>query len=203
MRQYLPLVGVTALLVITCCVRPLLQWRRHGNLGIALFRSGSRGQDLRDLLLLVLGLLLVGQAVAAVGSPQVGLIAPDGGPAAWALAAAGSLLMAGGMALLAAAQLDLGASWRIGIEKDARPGLVVGGLYRFCRNPIYLGLLVTLAGYTLLLPTLLSLALLGGAWLGIRSQVAAEEDHLRRTYGEDFVAYARRVGRFLPWLGRL
>ena len=45
---------------------------------------------------------------------------------------------------------------RIGIEDAARPGLVTGGLYRFCRNPIFLALLVVIAGYTLMLPTVLS-----------------------------------------------
>jgi protein-S-isoprenylcysteine O-methyltransferase Ste14 len=100
------------------------------------------------------------------------------------------------------AQLHLGASWRIGIDEGASPGLVTSGLYRFCRNPIFLALLVTLSGYTLMLPTRLSLGLLLGAYIGVRQQVAAEEAYLLRTYGESYREYARRVGRFLPGLGR-
>ena len=41
-------------------------------------------------------------------------------------------------------------------EDAARPDSVTGGLYRFCRNPIFLALLVVIAGYTLMLPTVLS-----------------------------------------------
>ena len=116
---------------------------------------------------------------------------------------AGAILLGGGIALLAAAQLNMGASWRIGIKEGDAPGLVTGGLYRFCRHPIYLGLLTALAGYTALLPTPLSLALLTAAYIGVRVQAAAEEAYLERTYGDTFRAYARRVGRFLPGLGRL
>lgn len=108
-----------------------------------------------------------------------------------------------GIALLVAAQLNLGASWRIGIEEDSRPGLVTGGLYRFCRNPIFFALLVFLAGYALLLPTMLSLVLLIAAFIGIRQQVLAEEAYLAGAYGDAYRAYAAQVGRFVPRIGRL
>jgi len=104
--------------------------------------------------------------------------------------------------LMVTAQLGLGASWRIGIEEGARPGLVTDGLYRYSRNPIYLAFFITMLGFTLLIPTGLSLALLAGTYFGTRRQIAAEEDYLERTYGEAYRAYARRVGRFVPGIGR-
>jgi len=99
--------------------------------------------------------------------------------------------------------LDLGASWRIGIEERARPGLITGGLYRFSRNPIFLALIAVLAGYTLLLPTMLSALILVGACIAIRQQIAEEESYLLRAYGEQYREYARRVGRLLPGIGKL
>jgi protein-S-isoprenylcysteine O-methyltransferase Ste14 len=81
--------------------------------------------------------------------------------------------------------------------------LVRSGLYRFCRHPIYLGLLTAIAGYTALLPTPLSLALLAATYVGVRLQAAAEEAYLDRTYGDAYRDHARRVGRFLPGVGRL
>ena len=90
-------------------------------------------------------------------------------------------MLFGGIILLVIAQLNLGASWRIGIEE--------GG--------------IMLTGYTLLLPTRLSVALLVGAFIGMRQQVVTEEAYLCRTYGDVYRAYARRVGRFVPGIGRL
>lgn len=102
-----------------------------------------------------------------------------------------------------AAQLHLGKSWRIGIDEHARPGLVTTGFFRWCRNPIFAFLLLGLIGFQMLLPTwLFTLALVGG-YVGIARQVAAEEAWLTRAYGDAYRDYARRVGRFLPWIGRL
>ena len=201
--RHLPLAGVLLIVLIAACLRPLLQFRRHGTFGVLLFRSGSRGQTARDALLIVLIALLIGQAAAAAGSPHVPRLLLAGHSAAFGAQVAGAVLLFGGIALLAAAQLNMGASWRIGIKEGDAPGLVTGGLYRFCRHPIYLGLITALAGYTALLPTPLSLALFAGAYAGARVQAAAEEAHLVRTYGDAYRDYARRTGRFLPGFGRL
>src|SRR5437773_3848760 len=82
-------------------------------------------------------------------------------------------------------------------------GLVTSGVYRFCRNPIFFAILSVLTGYTLLLPTRLSLVLLVSAFVGMRLQVLAEEAYLSKTYGATYREYARGVGRFLPGIGRL
>jgi protein-S-isoprenylcysteine O-methyltransferase Ste14 len=202
--RYLPLIGILLIVLISAGVRPWLQYRRYGTLGVLLFRSGRRSQNLRDAALVLLFALLIGQAAAAAtGRQRPALLVAGQGELPDMLRAGGAILMLGGTMLLAAAQLNMGASWRVGIRDGDAPGLVMSGLYRFCRNPIYLGLLTALAGYAALLPTTLSLALLVAAYAGIRLQVAAEEAYLERTYGEAFRAYARRVGRFLPWIGRL
>ena len=202
--MWLPLIGVVVFLGIVCCWRPWLQSRRYGSSGILFFRSGHWRQNLRDGLGVVFAVCLVGQAVAAAGWPEsLSPIRVVYRPEAGIWQAAGALLLFGGLVLLIIAQLHLGASWRIGINEGTSPGLVTSGFYRFCRNPIFLSILITLTGYTLLLPTRLSLVLLLGAIVGIRQQILAEESYLLRTYEEGYLEYARRVGRFLPGVGRL
>ncbi len=194
--RLLPLIGVALLVAVPFGWRSWLQRRRHGTRGVFLFRSKERGQIVRDSLLLIVLLLLAGQAVAAAAWPDaLGPVVA----APW-LRWTGAVLLFGGLVFLVAAQLDLGASWRIGIEEGAKPGLVERGFYRFCRNPIFLALLIVIAGYAALLPTLLSLILLAGQVVGMRLQIAAEEDYLLRSYGEAYRSYARRVGRLLPWV---
>jgi protein-S-isoprenylcysteine O-methyltransferase Ste14 len=61
-----------------------------------------------------------------------------------ALLVPGGVLAALATWLVWRGQEDMAASWRIGIAPDERTDLVTKGLFRFCRNPIYLGLQVAL-----------------------------------------------------------
>jgi protein-S-isoprenylcysteine O-methyltransferase Ste14 len=183
--------------------RSWLQRRRYGNSGIMFSRSRRRSQMVRDGLSIVWFALLLGQAFAAAAWPDwLSARSLVTGAAADVLGAAGAALLIGGLVLLVRAQLVLGASWRIGIEHGASPGLVTGGLYRLSRNPIFLAFLIFLAGYALLIPTALSAVLFVGSYIGIRQQIAAEEKYLERTYGAAYRDYACRVGRLVPGIGR-
>lgn len=201
--RYVPLTGIVLLVGMAFGWRAWLQHRRHGTWGIFLFRSTSALQKLRDGAMAIAAILLGSQAVVAAGWPASIHALPIDPTWLEILRIAGVVVMFGGLAVLIVAQLELGASWRIGIDEAASPGLVVSGLYRFCRNPIFLALLLVVAGYTLLLPTVLSLVLLAGFYVGVRQQIAAEESWLLRTYGEPYRDYARRIGRLVPGVGKL
>lgn len=102
------------------------------------------------------------------------------------------------------AQMAMGDSWRIGVDPEERTELVTGGVFALCRNPIYSFMIVAWIGFALLVPTwialLAGLLLVGSIELQVR---LVEEPHLMRTHGEPYRAWASRVGRFLPGLGRL
>jgi protein-S-isoprenylcysteine O-methyltransferase Ste14 len=101
-------------------------------------------------------------------------------------------------------QLAMGASWRIGVDPAERTELVTGGLFSLSRNPIYSFMIVAWIGFALLVPTWLALAALVLLIAGLELQVRlVEEPHLLRAHGEPYRAYAARVGRFVPRLGRI
>jgi protein-S-isoprenylcysteine O-methyltransferase Ste14 len=202
--RVLPLAGFLFIFMVGFVWRSWLQYRRHGHAGIILFRSGSRGQRLRDALFVLLLLLVAVQATAfAMATRSFSGLYVFTPPTAGRWVSIGSLLLFGGTGFMVMAQLHLGSSWRIGIDEESSPGLVTGGVYRFCRNPIFLGMFLSIAGLTVLLPTWLSAAVLLGTLICVRSQVLEEEAYLLRAYGEEYRAYARRVGRFLPGVGGL
>jgi len=200
----LPLIAVLVFYGLGFGWRAWVQLRRYGSSGIVLFRSGRPGQHLREALFVVLAVALLAEAaLAAVAPRRLSGLVPLAPASAAVLRATGTVMVLGATALMLAAQLDLGASWRVGIDEGARPGLVTGGLYRYSRNPIYVAMLAALLGFALLLPSWISLGLLIGAGLGIRRHVRDEEAYLARTYGEEYRRYAARVGRFVPGVGRL
>lgn len=202
--RHLPLAGILAIIVIAGILRPLWQFVRHGTFGVFLFRWGGPGQRLRDVLLFVLVTAYAAHALTGARQPHwVRLLVAENGAAYEALQVIGAGLIIGGVILFAVAQLNLGASWRIGIDEGSKPGMVMSGLYSISRHPIYLGFLTVFTGYAAMLPTPLSLGLLIAAYVGFRTQASAEEAYMLRTYGEPYRDYARRVGRFLPGVGRL
>jgi protein-S-isoprenylcysteine O-methyltransferase Ste14 len=117
---------------------------------------------------------------------------------------AGFALCAAGVAGTFVAQMQMGSSWRIGVDPAERTELVTTGLFRHSRNPIYLFMVIAWVGFGLLVPTWLMLAAGVLLVVGLQIQVRlVEEPHMRRTAGEPYDAWAKRVGRFVPGLGRL
>lgn len=124
------------------------------------------------------------------------------GARAWLLGVGMPLSMAG-LALLLAAQVQMGSSWRLNIDREDPGPLLQHGLFRFCRNPVYLGVGIMVLGVAVGLLSGLSLLMLGCLWTTLALQVREEEAFLAEYFGEQYLSYASRVGRFLPGLGRL
>ena len=114
--------------------------------------------------------------------------------------AVGALLIVAGAAVL------LHAFARFVVEGIGTPApvaptqlLVVGGLYRYVRNPMYLAVAATIAGQALVLgrPGLLAYAALFGAtvWLFVHFY---EEPALTRQFGLEYEAYRRAVPGWWP-----
>lgn len=79
--------------------------------------------------------------------------------------------------------------------------LIVSGWYRYVRNPMYVAVLAIIFGQALLFGNR-NLALYGAAvWLLFHSFVVLhEEPRLKRTFGESYLEFQRRVPRWIPLL---
>ena len=152
---------------------------------------------------------------AAVGSALFLIVAPGvaAGLVPWlltgwdaaadvplALVVAGVVLVAAGIAVL------LHAFARFVVEGIGTPApvappeqLVVGGLYRYVRNPMYLAVAATIVGQALILgrPALLLYALAFGAavWAFVH---VYEEPTLARRFGAEYEAYRHAVPGWWP-----
>ena len=75
---------------------------------------------------------------------------------------------------------------------------VASGVYRFTRNPMYLGMAAISLGLTVALESIAALLLLPLAIIAIRTQVIArEETCMRQLFGTPFTDYCKRVRRWL------
>jgi protein-S-isoprenylcysteine O-methyltransferase Ste14 len=97
--------------------------------------------------------------------------------AALAPEAATVLLSAAGLLIVIAGKLSLGRSFGL---MPANRGIVSTGLYRLVRHPIYLGYLITHAGFVAANPTPWNVSMLVAADLALMCRAACEEQTLQR-----------------------
>ncbi len=109
----------------------------------------------------------------------------------------GALLLAG-FALAAAAVREMRKLHTTPDPKQPVSTLVTTGPYRFSRNPIYLGMLLTMLGFTLLAGTLWGL-LISPFLIGTitRSIIRPEENYLQGRFDGQYNLYRTLVRRWL------
>lgn len=122
-------------------------------------------------------------------------------PFAWlestAVQFAGLLLMSLALLLIVVAQGQMGASWRIGVDYETPTAFVQRGLFRYSRNPIFLGIMLSVSGYFLVLPNAVTLVIVMLDLALIQVQIRVEEDFLAGQHGEDYARYCAAVRRWI------
>jgi protein-S-isoprenylcysteine O-methyltransferase Ste14 len=84
------------------------------------------------------------------------------------------------------------------LKPQSASALVTSGIYRRTRNPMYLGLLLVLLGWAVLLSNALTFVLIVGFVLYMNHfQIAPEEAALTSMFGETFVQYTSKVRRWV------
>ena len=79
--------------------------------------------------------------------------------------------------------------------------LVVSGLFRYVRNPMYVAVLLLIFGQGLLFGSVAVLEYGLAVWLGFFAFVVLyEEPTLRRSFGDEYAQYCANVPRWIPRL---
>ena len=179
-------------------LRGWLQWRRTGDHGFRFGGFAAAPAERAGGVLFVLALAL------GLAAPVLELTGALRAFEALRAPVLGALLALAGIAGTLHAQLEMGASWRVGVDPSERNALRTDGPFRWVRNPIFSWMLFTAAGLALLVPNAASLAGLLLLGVAVELQVRlVEEPYLRRTHGAAYADWAARTGRFLPGVGRL
>lgn len=110
----------------------------------------------------------------------------------------GAILIAISMALFAAVLVQMARAKTSFDANKPTSTLITSGVFRVCRNPTYLSLVLLQAGLAFAFQSLWLLLLVVPAvavthW-GV---VVREEQFLKRKFGSEYVKYARRVRRWL------
>lgn len=142
-------------------------------------------------LVLIFALLMASTAYALPASSSLAVVWRIGAGAA--LAGAGALVALAGVLAFRKHETTVNP-----LTPERSSSLVASGIYRYSRNPMYLGFLMALLGLAVLLASWVS-----ALWLPVfvvymnRFQILPEERALERGFGREFMAYARTVRRWI------
>ncbi|MFN8254173.1 MAG: isoprenylcysteine carboxylmethyltransferase family protein [Bacteroidales bacterium] len=94
------------------------------------------------------------------------------------------------------AQLQMDKSWRIGFDKQQHTELKTNGLFKFSRNPVFLGMSVSLFGIFLVIPNAFTLLVFVLGFVSFHLQIRLEEEYLKNSHSESYTNYCQKVGRW-------
>jgi protein-S-isoprenylcysteine O-methyltransferase Ste14 len=112
---------------------------------------------------------------------------------------AGALCFAFGLWMLHRSHVDLGRNWSNTLELREGHALVVAGVYRWVRHPMYLALLLHGVGQALVLRSPLagfSFLAAFGALVAVRH--GSEEQMMRDAFGDAYQRYCAQTRRLVP-----
>ena len=96
---------------------------------------------------------------------------------------------------------SMGDSFRMGIPDTIEaqsPKLVISGIFRYIRNPGFLGLDFAVCSTFLLAPSIVTLILMISTWILFHLQILDEEKFLLKVHGEKYIEYKQLTGRYFP-----
>jgi protein-S-isoprenylcysteine O-methyltransferase Ste14 len=109
----------------------------------------------------------------------------------------GIVMMSVALVIIVIAQGQMGESWRIGVDYDHRTEFVQQGLFKYSRNPIFAGIMLSVVGYFLVLPNAVTLLIMMLDLALIQVQIQLEEQHLAAEHGEVYKRYCNDVRRWV------
>lgn len=177
--------------------RSYIAWKRTG---VNPYKLGG-GDSVHDYVGKLFRATLIGTALIVLAfslyEPLYVLLTPITWLSSTWLIGVGLALLVVALVWVLVAQIQMGDSWRIGIDEQTKSPLVQHGLFGISRNPIFLGMIVMLVGLLLTAPTAATLAVTLLGTVLIHIQVRLEESFLLDKYGEMYRDYQKRVRRWI------
>ena len=107
----------------------------------------------------------------------------------------GILLIVTGLVIMAIAMINFGTFTRTMVVNTNE--LITTGLYRYTRNPQYVGYGITVIGFNVAWFTPISVVSMITYLIMIYITIVIEEKNLKRIYGEDFTSFCNTTPRFI------
>lgn len=109
----------------------------------------------------------------------------------------GLFIILSGLVFFISSMITMKNSWRVGIDKTTKTELITNGVYKYSRNPAFVGFDLMFIGLFLTFPNIATFFICIINIFAIHSLILQEEKHLEGMLLEDYVVYRKRTPRYL------
>jgi len=118
-------------------------------------------------------------------------------PAFPAMREGGLIFMLFSVVIFLAAVVTMRNNWRAGYNREQDTQLVTDGIYKYSRNPAFVGFDLLYTGCVLTFPNILNIVLSLVAVIMLHIQILGEEKFLAEKFGKTYLDYKAKVKRYI------
>jgi len=118
-------------------------------------------------------------------------------PTALPVRVAGVALLFLGVLIFNVAMLTMRNNWRAGFDRGQNTSLVTTGIYRFSRNPAFVGFDLLYIGCAAAFPNVVNITAAFVCVLLFHVQILGEEKYCAEAFGQEYADYRSKVRRYL------
>lgn len=111
----------------------------------------------------------------------------------------GLFLIAIGVIFFIIAAITMKNSWRVGIDKSTKSKLITEGIYKYSRNPAFVGFYLMFIGLFLGYSDVITCISMLFNIYAMNRLVIEEEMHLQEVFGKEYTDYKKKAPRYLFW----
>lgn len=109
----------------------------------------------------------------------------------------GIVTTAAGVSIFIIAMISMKTSWRVGIDKSTQTKLITTSIYKYSRNPAFVGFDLMFIGVAAIYPGLVTAAVAIVNIITIHNLILKEEMHLKSAFGDSYIKYMKQTARYI------
>lgn len=196
LRFYLPVYWI-AYLAVAFALPTWRTWKQTGVNPITFGNTDTAHNYIGFVMKLLIALLFIAVLCFSVGGQLYQYLVPVTYLQEEWLTVAGLLMIHISLIWIAIAQFQMSTSWRIGIDEENKTELKTKGLFSISRNPVFLGMIASVAGMFFIIPNAVTFFLTLTTYFIIQVQIRLEEEFLTRQHGVNYINYKSTTRRLI------
>jgi protein-S-isoprenylcysteine O-methyltransferase Ste14 len=196
LKLYLPFY-LLAYFALAFIVPSYRTWKKTAINPITFGRTDTAHNYIGLVMKVLIAMLFVSVILFSLGDKFYNFISPINYLQYFWLQVVGLVIIHFSLTWITIAQYQMSTSWRIGIDEENKTQLKTEGTFSISRNPIFLGMILSVLGVFFILPNALTFFITLTTYFIIQIQIRLEEEFLIKQHGKHYIEYKQKTRRLI------